>query len=84
MVQRQRKGRGMTAQELKSWMAEHGYTGARLSIVLGVTERTIFRWRSGGSAVPPFMDLALESLARRDAKSDARNRAIRERRRTIV
>lgn len=53
----------MRGADLRAWMAEHVYTAAALAAELGVTERTVFRWRK--SRAPAFLALALESLARR-------------------
>jgi hypothetical protein len=49
-------------------MAEHGYTVTMLAASLGVTERTIFRWRADEKVPPAFLDLALAELLRRDGK----------------
>ena len=54
----------MTGEELRGWMARHGYTATRLGAELGVAERTIYRWRRS-KRVPAYLALALESLERR-------------------
>ncbi len=45
-------------------MRAHDYTAMRLGAELGVTERTVFRWRSS-TRLPAFLPLALETLERR-------------------
>ncbi len=59
----------MTGDQLRAWMSERQYTAARLGAELGVTERTVFRWRSS-PRVPAFLPLALETLARRAMPSE--------------
>ncbi len=58
----------MTGAELRAWMRAHDYTATRLGAELGVTERTVFRWRSSGR-LPAFLPLALETLARRQGQA---------------
>lgn len=48
---------------MRAWMAANGYTTARLARALGVSERTLYRWKVG--TVPPVVQLALETLERR-------------------
>ena len=54
----------MTGEQLRDWMAAHGYTATRLGSELGVAERTIYRWRRS-ARVPAYLALALEALERR-------------------
>jgi hypothetical protein len=54
----------MTGRQLRAWMNRYGYTAQRLGEVLGVAERTVYRWRSGDQ-VPEYIVLALEALEMR-------------------
>jgi len=54
--------KGMTAQELRQWRTEHGYTQQGLADALGVIRLTVTRWESGTRAIPTFLELALQSL----------------------
>ncbi len=55
----------VTPEQLRLWMTENGYTAASLADELGVSERTVWYWRSGQRPIPPFLALALETLERR-------------------
>ena len=58
----------MTAAELRAWMNEHGYSVRGLARALEaatlrpVHSRTVQRWRSGESDVPPWVPGVLERL----------------------
>ena len=55
----------MTPEDLKLWMAAHGYTYRSLADALGVSRSTVERWRSGEHPVRQTAVLALERLATR-------------------
>ena len=46
-------------------MRRHRYSVARLASDLGVSERIIYRWRSGENPIQHQTELALEALAKR-------------------
>ncbi len=52
----------MTGEELRDWMAEHGYTQRRLAADLGVANSTVTRWRRNGAAQGVWLRLALAGL----------------------
>ena len=53
----------MTSQELKRWMAAHGYSVRRLALALEVNPSTVQRWREGAHEIPPYLIHALNALA---------------------
>lgn len=53
----------MMPNELKEWRAKHGYSQAGLARVLGVFHLTISKWERGDRKIPPFLHLALETIA---------------------
>lgn len=55
----------MTAEELRARMTANRWSVRALADRLGVPFRTVQRWRDGTSRVPPYLELALESLERR-------------------
>lgn len=55
----------MDGPRLIAWMQEFGYSGAALARELGVTERTVFRWRASDSLAPLYLTLAIETLTDR-------------------
>lgn len=57
----------MTAEELRARMTANRWSVRALADRLGVPFRTVQRWRDGTSRVPPYLDLALETLERRGA-----------------
>ena len=59
----------MKPTELKAWRKKNGYSQAQLAKVLGVITLTISRWELGVREMPPFLHLALESVANRSKKS---------------
>jgi transcriptional regulator with XRE-family HTH domain len=52
----------MTSDELRAWMATHGYSVRRLAKALGVESSTVHRWRTGDHDIPPYLALALTQL----------------------
>ncbi|MQA00221.1 MAG: hypothetical protein GEU80_12995 [Dehalococcoidia bacterium] len=54
----------MSGRDLRSWMRRNSYTIESLAETLGVTERTIYRWRLLPE-IPPHVELALEALESR-------------------
>lgn len=59
----------MTPAEVKAWRTHWRLSQAQLAKLLGVNIRTITHWEGGTSPPPPYLDLALETLARREAAS---------------
>ena len=55
---------------LREWMRANRYTVRGLAAVLGVSFRTVQRWRDGTSEIPPFLELALKSLERGGARGE--------------
>ncbi len=54
----------MKPKELQKWRKETGYSQSQLAEVLGVATMTVSRWETGARAIPSFLHLALESVAR--------------------
>lgn len=53
----------MTAQELKAWRREHGYTQAELAQELGISRPTVARYESWSAPeLPRWLPLALRGL----------------------
>jgi DNA-binding XRE family transcriptional regulator len=48
--------------DLRSWRRTRYLTQSQLGELLGVNKMTVYRWESGQSDIPPFLDLALERL----------------------
>lgn len=59
--------RGMKSSDLIDWMRENNYTATRLGARLGVTERTVFRWRSS-DPLPSFLWMALRFIESEEVK----------------
>jgi len=57
----------MTSNELKAWRAHWRISQSELAKLLGINIRTVAHWEAGTSPTPPYLDLALETLARRTA-----------------
>jgi DNA-binding XRE family transcriptional regulator len=52
----------MNRLDLRRWRRQRRLTQTALAERLGVTKNTAYRWESGESSVPPFLQLALERL----------------------
>ena len=52
----------VTADELRAWMREHGYTVRGLAAATRVAPATVQRYRDGSQAVPYVFELALRGL----------------------
>lgn len=57
---------GMTADELRAWMDEHGRSVRDLAVELGVYPSTVQRWRDGTRAIPSMLEVALRALPARE------------------
>lgn len=57
----------MTPSEVKAWRAHWHISQARLAQLLGINIRTVTHWEGGTAPTPAYLDLALETLARREA-----------------
>jgi DNA-binding XRE family transcriptional regulator len=55
----------MKKEELINWRGKYSYTQEELAQALGVFRETIARWETGTRKIPPYLNLALETLARR-------------------
>lgn len=52
----------MNRLELKAWRRKRYLTQTQLGELLSMNKMTVYRWESGESSVPPFLDLALAQL----------------------
>jgi transcriptional regulator with XRE-family HTH domain len=48
--------------ELRAWREQRDLTQLQLAELLGVDRMTEYRWESGASTVPPFLDWALAHM----------------------
>lgn len=55
----------MTAQELKKWRLENGFSQSQLAKALGVITLSVSRWEREDREIPPFLHLALKSLPKK-------------------
>jgi len=55
--------REMTVKELRDWRTAQGMSQGELATALGVSRNTVGRWELGERAIPPFLELALASIA---------------------
>lgn len=60
----------MKGKELKKYREEIGFTQEQLAMALHVATNTISRWERGDRNIPPYLYLALETVARNLQKSD--------------
>jgi DNA-binding XRE family transcriptional regulator len=58
----------MDKEDLKRWRKRNKYSQEELGKALGVYQVTIARWETGVRKIPPFLDLALQTLARKKRK----------------
>ena len=54
----------MTPQDLAAFRETHGLTQQQLAEKLRVDRVTIARWETGARSIPPYLDLALETVGR--------------------
>jgi transcriptional regulator with XRE-family HTH domain len=62
----------MNAADLQAWRSTQNLSQAELADLLEVDKMTVSRWERGVRAIPPFLRLALQSLApaaRRSART---------------
>jgi DNA-binding transcriptional regulator YiaG len=55
----------MNGAELKAWREHWQLTQSELANKLGVNYLTVGRWERAQRDIPPFLELALETLSRR-------------------
>jgi transcriptional regulator with XRE-family HTH domain len=55
----------MTPQQLVEFRERLGFTQQELADRLRVDRVTIARWETGARSIPPYLDLALETVARK-------------------
>jgi DNA-binding transcriptional regulator YiaG len=55
----------MEGKELKNWRAKHNLTQMELAHYLRVDRVTVTRWEIGLRKMPPFLHLALETIAKK-------------------
>jgi DNA-binding XRE family transcriptional regulator len=55
----------MTPQDLVAFRETHELTQQELAEKLRVDRVTIARWETGARSIPPYLDLALETVARK-------------------
>ena len=54
----------MTGDELKNFRERLGLSREELARELRTTYPTIYRWETDDRAIPPYLDLALETIER--------------------
>jgi DNA-binding transcriptional regulator YiaG len=54
----------MSRDELKEWLAAHKHSAVSFAALLGVTERTVYRWLAGTTPIPKWLGHAVRGLAR--------------------
>ncbi len=57
----------MIGKELKEKRIELDFTQEQLASELGVTANTVARWERDEMKIPPFLNLALETIERNNA-----------------
>ncbi len=60
--------RCMTPQQLVSFREDLGITQQELADRLRVDRVTIARWETGARSIPPYLDLALETVKRQGTR----------------
>lgn len=55
----------MTPEQLVAFREDLGFTQQELADRLRVDRVTIARWETGARSIPPYLDLALETVRRR-------------------
>lgn len=55
----------VTGKELEVKREKLGLSREELARELKVTYTTVYRWETDGRAIPPFLDLALETIERK-------------------
>lgn len=55
----------MTPEQLVAFRETHNLTQQELADRLSVDRVTIARWETGARSIPPYLGLALETVARR-------------------
>jgi transcriptional regulator with XRE-family HTH domain len=58
----------MTAEDLKEWRQQNGYSQSQLAGTLGVIIITISRWERGEREIPSYLHLALKCLKKRGSQ----------------
>lgn len=58
----------MTPQQLVSFREDLGITQQELADKLRVDRVTIARWETGTRSIPPYLDLALETVKRQGTR----------------
>lgn len=58
----------MTGDELREKREALGMTQEQLATELKVAPNTVARWERGERSIPPYLDLALETIERNQAK----------------
>jgi DNA-binding transcriptional regulator YiaG len=66
----------MTPAELRVWRKRQQLTQGSLAVRLGLHINTVHRWESGEVTIPPFLELALETLERRGAARETASPAL--------
>lgn len=54
----------VTADELRAWMREHGYSVRGLAAETGHSPATVQRYRDGSLVIPRVFELALRGIER--------------------
>lgn len=55
----------MTGEELKAFREKFDLSQTELADLLKVARNTVSRWEIGASAIPEFLDFALETIERK-------------------
>lgn len=56
----------VTKEEFKKLRESIGYTQAKLSLEMDITIRTITRWENGEIEIPKVVELALQSIVKKE------------------